>query len=385
MPQSQKADVRPISFVLHNQATGEPPTKVDLVIRPEDLTRSEPSRLTTHQTIGGAWADNFGHGIPTVNISGHTGWGQGGRPDGIQQFQLLYATVFQRWHAERAAAVEKGLDPDKVKLIFDDMLDVFTWVVAPQSFVLKRNKSRPLLSQYQITLTWLSNDVAETLSELAALRADESIRNQAAIDSLDAALKGIDDFANSITSEVAAFFGPIKDGIATLVRVTARVLHAIRSVIKSGMRVVSAVTDNLFRIGTMLAQASSNVFAAVMAVQTLPGRIKARFMRVRTMFLNAYCILRNVFKRRRFLPNYDDVYGASLCSSTAGGRPLSRYLNMNTVETVLPSLKTPLGVSSDGMSSLVGLVKMDPVLQPPPLVAVGDMAGRAANGVMVMA
>lgn len=152
----QKADVRPISFTLQNQGGGGT-ISMDLVIRPEDLNRTEPSRLSTIQTLGGAWADNFGRGIGTVTIAGHTGWGQGGRPNGLGVFLALHDLVYTRWHAARAAAVDAGRDPDSVKLIFADALDEFVWVVAPQVFTLRRNKSRPLLSQYNIVLTWLAD------------------------------------------------------------------------------------------------------------------------------------------------------------------------------------------------------------------------------------
>jgi len=53
--------------------------------------------------------------------------------------------------------------------------------------------------------------------------------------------------------------------------------------------------------------------------------------------------------------------------------------------STLPMAKSQLGVSSDGLSSLVGLTKMDPVLNPVPLSSLGEMAGRAAEGVLVMA
>jgi hypothetical protein len=93
----------------------------------------------------------LGVGLPTISLSGHTGWGAGTRPDGFQEFQDLYETVFAGWHDARQER-SNGTNPDDIKLIFADELDDFTWAVAPQSFVLKRNKSRPLLSTYQISM-----------------------------------------------------------------------------------------------------------------------------------------------------------------------------------------------------------------------------------------
>ena len=75
-PKSQKAGDRPISFVLAEYSKSDI-QEYKFVIRPEELSRMDPSRVTVHQTLGGerlGWADDFGQGLPTINISGHTGW-----------------------------------------------------------------------------------------------------------------------------------------------------------------------------------------------------------------------------------------------------------------------------------------------------------------------
>ncbi len=55
---------RPIGFYL----TGGLglPARVNLPIRPEELTRTETSRLQVNQTLGGAWADSFGAGLAKI-------------------------------------------------------------------------------------------------------------------------------------------------------------------------------------------------------------------------------------------------------------------------------------------------------------------------------
>jgi hypothetical protein len=378
---NQKAETRPISFIYHNTADGSAPVERKLVVRPEELTRSDASRLSTFQTLGGAWADNFGRGLPTVQLSGITGWGQGSLPNGQVEFEALYQLIYVGWHKARASLVAQGKDPDLVKLIFNDTLDGFTWLVAPNQFVLKRSKSRPLLSQYHINLTYLSDNVADTLNDLNLSQAQ---KQSLALDSLDASLKGIDDFAASLASDITDFFGPLKEGVVDLVNTTATVLHAARSAIASGTRVVDAVTGNLMDIASGLSIATSNVFATVTAVQAIPGRILARITRVRTLFLNAYCVLKNTFRTRQILPNYDDIYGASLCSSTAGGRPLSKYLDTNTLEAITPIINNRLAVTSDSVAAMMHLSKMDPVLHPVSLESAGSLATTTANGVVVV-
>ena len=72
-PSTQKAFFKPIAFML-DPGGSEDVEYVNLYIRPEDLTFSEPSRVITHQTFGKAWADNFGPGLKRITIAGHTGW-----------------------------------------------------------------------------------------------------------------------------------------------------------------------------------------------------------------------------------------------------------------------------------------------------------------------
>lgn len=380
----QKAEERPISFVFHNMATGSPPVEVQLVIRPEDLTRTDRSRLTTTQTLGGAWADNFGPGIPQLALAGHTGWGQGDRPDGLAEFQKLHETVFKRWHEERAAALRDGLDPDQVKLIFSDALDDFTWVVTPQSFVLKRNRSRPLLSQYQISLAYLSSDVAETMEALEQSVDAESL-SELEIDGLESMLRSIEKIADFIKAGISKVLGPIQAVFDKVVSLTAKVLNAVNRVIKAGMGIVGALTNGLIGLATSLTRAAANVTSIVQGIMSIPARIKAKFQQVGAAFENAFCVLKNIFRRRKFLPNYDELYGASLCSSTAGGRPISRYDTENVFPALYPVSTSAVSVSSSASSALNRLATADPVLAPPTQAMLDADLSAVGAGVVVTA
>ena len=68
-PPSQK--FRRIGFALTGPG---PDVRYDFVIRPEELTRQEASRLAVQQTLGGAWVDSFGRNLSSITIAGHTGW-----------------------------------------------------------------------------------------------------------------------------------------------------------------------------------------------------------------------------------------------------------------------------------------------------------------------
>lgn len=375
---NQKSDVKPIGFVLHDMATKEDPVVHRLVIRPEDLSINFSSRLNVHQTLGDAWADSFGVGLPTIQMSGHTGWGSGSRPDGIKQFNDLYFKCFKRWHSQRDEAVRRGQDPDLVRLIFVDTLDSVVWVVAPQSFVLKRNKSRPLLTQYTISLTKVRKYVGKDLSYLFF---PPSVKTKLGLSSLDDALGMIDNFFAWIASGVNALLGPIKNAVAAFVALTAKVLNAVKSVIASGMRVVNAVTGSLLAIAGNLARAGANIMHAVQSVMSLPSVISAQFSRVASAFTNAFCVISNIFTKRKFIPNYDDLYGASNCSSTAGGSPISKYNTENPFPALLPINSAGQTVTQKASAALATAVSADWVANPPSLAQLTSHMDAISSGV----
>ena len=372
----QKAEDRPISFVLHNMAKGEDPIEVPLVIRPEDLTRADVSRLSVSQTLGGAFADSFGAGVPTVQISGHTGWGAGNRKDGLAEFQNLHSMIFKRWHELRAAAIQENLDPDKVRLIFADLLDDFVWVVAPQNFVLRRSRSRPLLSQYQISLTWLSYDVTETMAALEALKAKNAAAGLTKEGALESLANSIFKIGQSIADKITAVLGPVRKAIDKFTALTAKVLQSVNKIVTGVLQVPAALASQAFLMAISLTKAASNIYHSVAAVASIPLITKAYFMSVAGAFENAFCVLSNVLKPRLLLPNYDDLYGSSNCSSTSGGSAISPYDLLNPFNVYQPPRRgavyvegedgifrdeqgTPM--STAGMTSLNTLATMDPV------------------------
>lgn len=357
MPTNQKAEARPISFLLHDTRGKDPIEEVKLIIRPEELTRTDVSRLAVHQTFGGAWADNWGPGIPALTLAGHTGWGANGRPDGLKEFQRLHSAIFERWHSLRNACVTAGDDPDKIKLIFADRLDDFTWVVAPNSFVLRRNRQRPLLSMYQITMVKLADHLLEKPEQ------PPKQGLEAAVVSLDASIQRINDFAASIRGKMQNFLGPIAEAVRNFVKLTASVLGVVRSLIAAGMSVVQAVTAPLIDLARDMARGAFNVMAIVSSVKDVPMQIKAELMRVGGAYANVFCLMKNVFKTRRSFPSYDSLYGASLCSSTSGGRPVSTYSRMgaNAFQEIYSGNNRHVSASPQAAAGIKNLAAADPI------------------------
>jgi len=328
----QTTKKRPITFVF--QDMNKPsvrPKQITLYIRPEDLTRTDTSRLTPHHTLGGAFADSFGEGLPTVQLSGHTGWGAGNVPNGQDSFIALYKMIYQQWHfARKEATKDSSKDPDKVKLIFSDQLDSFTWVVAPLSFVLRRSLSNPLVSYYQISLIWVSNDVS-SMKSFMSMRSMLS----SAIASFESALSKINDFINSVTDDINGFFSEITAPIREVMDASMRINQSVLSTLKAGGSLVNSVTGNITGLASNLSFAVGNILSTVVAVANFPAQAQHQVMQARSAWLNLFCLSSNILNPEKQLPNYDYIYGAAMCSSTAGGRP-TLNLPTNTLELVFP-------------------------------------------------
>ena len=378
-PSSQKADVRPISFVLHDEAAGAAPFEYRLSIRPEDLVVTRPSRTNVVQTLGGAWVDSFGEGVVTAQISGHTGWRGNSTKDGVALFQELHDKIFKAWHAARATALESGQDPDLVKMIFSDVLDSLTWVVAPSQFVLRRSKSRPLLAQYQIGFTRLSDTLYTPANP-----SDDGVSQDAFIASLEASLATVMDFAENVSSAIRTAFAPIISSLQKLASLTGAVLSMVKGVVSAGMSIVGAVSEGLVGVATLLTRSAANIMQACATIANIPQMVRGQVMRVASAFNNMFCLLRNGLRGKASLASFEDIYGASMCSSTAGGRPLSSYLGgKNTFSETMPVEPQKIAVSADSHSALMSCYKMDNVLAPPTMTELGGMSDSITAGVVV--
>jgi hypothetical protein len=384
-PSPQDSGARPISFVLVDNNDPSGPINitraVNLYIRPEDLTRSDSSRLNAQQTLGNTiWADNFGRGMPTINISGHTGWrrptGQyvtGG--DGVDRFKKLKDQVFTQWHALRQLAIKSGNDPDaSIQLQFVDQLDQFACLVAPLSFVLRRSRARPLLMQYQISMIVLSEQIASPPS--AAVKGLTGPQKTAT------ALNSILDSIRKITAalaQVRAFIdSSIVTPIANFMQQTAVLFSAVMTAVNS----VQGVTDSLIAVARLTAQCGVNIFRSLAAVAGLPSFIKGQIMEVAGAFSNVLCVIENVFRQQLLYPAYDPLFGSSNCSSTSGGRPPSALAGLNPFQYTHPQqVPDAVVASTQAQSVMHAMASTDIVRTPPTLAQIGATAGAASVGI----
>lgn len=374
-PPSQKPGDRPISFTFDNLATGAAPVIVPLTIRPEELTRTEVSRLTVQQTLGGAWADDFGAGLTTINISGHTGWRGFQGVDGMALFQNLRATVFTNWQLARNNARATGVDPNLIQLIFADALDTTIDVVAPINFTLRRSKSRPLLCQFQISMIGLGDTPTPAQPSFLS-----SLVQSLGLSTIVAAVSQVVSAINSAVNFVEAnIIGPIVAFMNTAVSV----FNEAVAIIETPAAVVSLITG----IASSLAQCGMNMFNTLGAVMTNPANVTGSLMQVSAAFSDIFCVMENAIAQQQTYPIYTALYGASNCSSTVpGSSPQSQYTLNGTnpfYDVIGTNSPPPITVSPAAQQAIDTILFTDPVLSPLTPAQLASLATTITNGVAV--
>lgn len=378
-PTDQRPGVRPISFVLDDMGQLRPP--VTLPIRPEDLTRTESSRATVHQTMGRdvtGWVDNFGPGLPTVNISGHTGWRftEGTGLDGFGAFEALNQLVQHDYHAAKQAAVDGGNDPARVKLLFIDALDNFAYSVVPLQFVLRRSKSRSLLYQYQMSLQAISTSVDTPQIDVPNY-GNPGLAHDALVYSNEQIRDSVQDLVFPAAAAPSESFGSV---ISDFVDLTTRVFEDVIGMVRGVTNVFNSVTNQALSFARDLAQAGLNIFRTVTAIANLPLSLLARAQQIAAAYNQVACIFANALRPRPPYEQYEGLYGASNCSSTTGGRPPSPYAGLNVFELMTPA-KPSGNITGSALFSVQALRMADPVLAPMPLVEVERNAAAVVGGV----
>lgn len=353
-PATQKAQDCPITFVMDDESAGTS-EEMTLLIRPEQLTIGFPSRMSVIQTLGGGWADSFGEGIEEGTYAGTLGWrATSDSSGGIERLAKLKNFAYTDWHARRAAAVVKGDDPALVRLILVDTLNNYSRVIAPRVFELQRSKSSPLLARYRFNFTMLSRDI--TGQDLAQ---DDSLLG-GLLGSVGSWIDSFTTSINNITDRIRTAYRWIDKNlispIRTFVGKTMQIYRAVRDMVTAGVGIVRQVAS----IATLATQAITNVLRSAALVINIPNIAKAAIMNVVREFTNLFCLLKNARKLLSY-EDYSDIYGASNCSSTSGGRSISIYSGStnNTFAAVSAQSANPVIVTQAASNSMKTLASTD--------------------------
>lgn len=379
-PSSQKSDVRPITFVA-DYASGMSTKSFTLPIRPEDLSVNRPMRATVHQTLGRSvqgWVDEFGPGLPTISISGHTGWRAQSSMDGLQAFDELSRFINDQYPKLRQIAIDYGRDPAVAKLILVDVLDNFAWEVAPTQFVLRRSKSRPLLYQYNITLQVVSTQVDGGLAKY--------LPNTGNIPGGLGALGGVIGKISGLIGAVQKAVGVLKSIAATVmkfVNTAVSVLKAVQSVVASVKGFINGVAGLVIGMAKGISTVGREIFRTFAAIKSIPSAVKSAFTQMAAAFNEVVCIFSNSLKPKKTYEQFDGIYGASNCSSTTGGRMPSPFSNQNVFAVINEKDPSPVKMNGAAISSTNLLLASDPVRTPLPQAEIGRHLDNISSGTVV--
>jgi hypothetical protein len=386
---SQKADVKRISFVL--DAFGSLGTPVVLPIRPEDLTRTEPQRAAVHQSLGRTtqgWVDHFGAGLPTVTISGHTGWGYkpGIGKEGFESFEALNKLVVHDYPAARQTAIDAGLDPDKVKLLFVDLLDNFAYPVVPMQFALRRSKSSPLLFRYNMVMQAVDTSVDGGIAQFMPPGANPT----AGLNALGGALDRISRQISATTKAVFSVLRGIANTVMGFVNMAVRFLRKVQGVaaqisgfVTGTSGLVTGTAGFIIGIAKAIAQVGREIFRTFAAIERIGTSTKSAFMQIGAAFNEVVCVFSNALRPGTTYEDYTGLYGASNCSSTTGGRMPSAFTNQNVFAVINPNAKQPVSLSGAAISSANAINRSDGVLMPLPTAEIGRHLDNINAGLVV--
>lgn len=254
-------------------------------IKPEELTRTDPSRAAVVNSLDGAWVDSFGRGLSTLSISGNTGWRGTDKGDGGVQFTTLRDNFIHKWHALRRQYIEKGKDPNEVRLIYIDAVNgKYVADVVPMNFVLRRSKSHPLLYMYSMTLVAIKegadNPFPYLLEPILPPVTPESFL-QSVMSSVSA--------VSALLTSAAGFFGKIGPlGTAALNLINGKILPAIAKALDL-VRLASSIGVSIgliekAAIATAGTLAATGVTAmnAITSMSNLPAEAEAAFMAIKS-------------------------------------------------------------------------------------------------------
>lgn len=352
--------------------TGDP---VTLPIRPEDLTKNQPQRATVNQTLGRdaqGWVDYFGEGLPSVTIAGHTGWRYqpGSGQDGFQAFEALNDLVIHKYATAKQDAIDGGLDPATVKLIFIDLLDNFSWSVVVNPFVLRRSKSRPLLYQYNMTLQAIDTNIARNGSIFKP--STPSLASGFA--ALDRAIKSLQSLTPSSTAALFSAFGVSASPAVNFLSTATNALISTRNILSGPSGLVGRFATDAINLAHSLSLFGRQVYWTISSYANLGQTAQFELSRIAAAFNEVACIFSHSLKPRKIYENYDPLFGASNCSSTNGGRMPSAYADTNPFWLInQKSVGMPFLMSESAMQSMSAVMSSDPVLLSMPY---GDTMGH---------
>ncbi|CAJ1315908.1 Glyco-hydro-38C domain-containing protein [Paenibacillus nuruki] len=165
-----------------------------LLVNPSDFNQDEQARGNIIQTLGGAYVQDFGLGLPTVTISGTTGYSirssaEHKKMDGFEELTAFRSRIYRKFL--------QANDPQH-SLYWYNWEDDEYYEIQPQDFRVQRSKSEPTLYRYEFRFTCLRR-LTKTRKEAAEDYLKRNPSTKKIADKLANNISNIGEFLNKVT------------------------------------------------------------------------------------------------------------------------------------------------------------------------------------------
>jgi len=320
---------------------GVPTNSFIFPINPEDFNYSRPERVQVVQTLGSPFVDEFGTGVPAINIRGTTGWRTRAFTgmDGYEAYRTLHRDIIDRYFSLRQARLAANLDPDGVRLILLNCIDNLAFDVVPSDCRLLRNKQQPLLYQYDLNFIAaedLSNDpVAKVLMDPIG----------SSLNWIGALVKRLAVFSNAINF-FAGLARTALTGFTALCTATATFLNVTCSAVNVLTHGVGAVASLLYNVCASIDASfralKETAYFALCGLETMVA-----VNHIFSVFSELKCYFSKGVKVYEF-PDYSKLYGVTDCASSfssiqTGSLALSTDSGLEWASNLKDAIRTDSG------------------------------------------
>ena len=144
---------------------GEGKTEYVFYVPPEQVDVNIPSRVAVYQSISGTtYIDHLGEGVPTINLTGTTGFTRGvrgARRIGLNYLQYMFLKEIVSKYNEYCRQGKAEITDFILTIAFPDAPDYGQWRVTVKDLTLSRNANAPMLFRYQLSLICLTGNMQQ--------------------------------------------------------------------------------------------------------------------------------------------------------------------------------------------------------------------------------
>ncbi len=345
----------------------------NFLVNPETVNYDFPSRTTVIQTLGGAVIDTFGAGIPTITLTGTTGWNRRDiQTDGFSAFRALYE--FYRFYQNELINPVNNNSKEQVYCVFDDGPSGLDFEVHLQDLKFPRTKQRPLLFPFTLTMKVLDGDRGlssgdpDTFDDYVVFFTGGRFRN----------------LLTARTAEIRAKLDALGQGLNVtptgfqqIAQVGKDVLDTVDNLVSIGEDSLGLVQDSANFITQRLRRVSRAVVGVSRILQTtvnLPSNIATQFISAVNVGMLAFndinCLLQDFDNSRALRPKVRLITGGDSCAAIIGAdTPSTTALSgANSFEDLSsggapPEILDSVSLDGAAVDSLILLESVDPVLE----------------------